>query len=136
MAAESTIRDSLNSGNPNRVADALRSISFGDLLNLLASALTATETGVTVTANVATLANQPTAFVLANATTATSTGIKALKIGQITGPNAVIPNPGEAVWDGNKKVLFNVADAVTAAAFTYATAANVTRSGLSQPIER
>jgi len=136
MAAESTIRDSLNSGNPNRVADVFRSLQFGDLLNLLLSGLTATETGVSVTSNVATLANQPTSLVLVNATTATSTGIKSVRQGPISGPGALVPVPGEAIWDGNKKVLFNTADAVTVAAFTYAKASDVTRSGLSQPLDK
>lgn len=136
MSAETTIRDSLNTADPNRIADVLRSLAFGDLLNLLASALTATETGVTVTANVAALANQPTAFVLINGTTGTTTGIKTLRRGQITGVGAAVPLPGEAIWDGGKKVLFNSVDAITVAAFTYATAANVSRSNLAAPLDK
>jgi len=136
MAAETTLRDSLNTVDPNRLAEVLRLMGFGEMLNLLLSALTATETGVTVTANVATLANVPSSFVLINGTAGTSTGIKTLRQGAISGPNAVPPVAGEAVWDGAKKVLFSTADAITTAAFTYATAANVSRSILAQPLDK
>lgn len=136
MGAEDTLRDTLNTSNPNRLADALNVLEFGELLNLLLSGLTATETGVSATSSVATLANQPSALVLINATTATTTGVKKLRKGPITGPNAIVPATGEAVWDGGKKVLFATVDAVTVAAFTYATAANVSRSNLQQVLDK
>lgn len=136
MSAETTIRDSLNTADPNRIPDVLRTLQFGEVFNLLLSQLTATETGVTPASNVATLAAQPTALILINGTAGTSTGIKTLLRGQISGPGAIVPAPGQAVWDGGKKVLFNAADAITAAAFTYATAANVSRSALAAPLDK
>lgn len=122
MGAETTLRDSFNSSDPNRIDAANRDLGLGELLTLVIKGLTATETGVTPSSDVATLANQPSKMFQINATAGTSTGIKKLLIGPITGGGAVVPNPGEAVWDGGLKVLFNHADAITAASFTYAKA--------------
>jgi hypothetical protein len=95
----------------------------------------ATETGVTVTANVATLANQPSSKPFAIVASAgSSTGMKALLVGPISGARAVLPGPGQCVWDGQKKVLFNNADAVTTADFSYPTAADPTASVLNRDI--
>jgi hypothetical protein len=130
----STIRDELNQGPANRIGAIFRDLGLGEILSLIIGALTATETGVTVTANVATLANQPSTLIQANATTATATGEKLLLKGPITGPNAVVPAAGQAVWDGGKKVLFAAADVVTVAKFTYPTAATVTPSLLQRSV--
>jgi len=129
------IRDTLNLGDANRLSAAFAKIGLGDLLNLLITAMTATEAGVTVTTNKATLANQPSSLYQINATAGTTTGIKKLLRGPITGANAIVPLTGQAVWDGNVSVLFATADAVTAASFTYARAANVTASILQRDIE-
>lgn len=130
-----SLRDELNNADPNRLADAFRlgpSIGLGDLLNKVIAGLTATETGVTPASNVATLANQPSSLFQVNVTAGTSTGVKKLKKGPITGPKAITPAAGECVWDGGKKVLFAAADGATAVSFTYATAADVTCSILSR----
>jgi hypothetical protein len=128
------IRDTLNNGEANRLADAWRSINVGDLLNMLLAGATFTETGVAVTTNVATLANQPSALYIINATTATTGGVKQLLKGPITGPKALVPATGQAVWDGGKKVLFATADVVTVAKFLYAQAADVTASILQRTV--
>jgi len=127
-----SIRDDLNKADPNRAWDMLRQMGLGDVLNMLITAKAVTEATITVTSNVATLANQPSFLLQINATTATATGVKKLLQGPITGAGAIVPKAGEAVWDGAKKVLFNTVDAVTAASFTYATAADVTCSILAR----
>ncbi len=93
-----------------------------------------TEQAVTVTSSVATLANQPKALLSIIATTATVTGVKKLRIGPITGPQALVPATGEAVWDGGVKVLFSSIDAVTVANFRYSKAADATASVLQQEL--
>ena len=128
------LRDELNSVNPNRLAPVLREIGLGDLLSLVIDALADTESSITVTANVATLANQPSTLFRVNATTATSTGEKKLLKGPITGPNAITPAAGQAVWDGGIKVLFAAADVVTVAKFAYARTVTVTPSLLQRDV--
>ena len=136
MSAESTMRDSLNSGDPNRIADVFRKIGFGDLLNALVSALSATETGLSASTNVVTLANQPSFLPSkVNATAGTTTGVKTVRQGAISGPNAVAPVTGECVWDGGKKILFAAVDAVTTASVTYTKSADTSASNLSQALE-
>jgi len=179
-----SIRTELNKADPNRIPDALRSISFGDLLNrllggsdvnipvdlatadaatqtgayvqadvqsiaTLANAIKAklnlllaavrgiggvTEQGVTVTSNVATLANQPSAVVSVIATTGTTTGSKTLLQGPISGAGAIVPASGQVVWDGGKKILFAAVDAITVADFAYTTAADATVTALQRDI--
>lgn len=130
-----TLRTELNSQSPNRANSAFNQAAVGEALNLLLSGATYTETGVTVTTNVATLANQPSALFDANGTTATSTGSKKLLKGPITGAGAIVPAAGECVWDGGVKVLFNSVDAVTVAKFLYARAANATMSLLQRDMD-
>ncbi len=115
------LRDSLNgSAQLGRLNDILKALGFGDLLALVIRGLTATETGVTPSSNVATLANVPTVLLQVNGTAGTSTGIKTLFLAPISGAGAYVPKAGECVWQpGTKKVLFNAADAITAASFTY-----------------
>ena len=120
MATTDTIRNDLNTGLPGRLASAQQKINFGELISYIVAKLTATESGVTVTTNVATLANTPSAVFQINATAGTTTGVKKLRQGPITGTNALVPATGEAVWDGGKKVLFAAVDAITTASFTYA----------------
>lgn len=95
----------------------------------------ATEQGVTVTSNVATLAARPSTLITINATAGTTTGVKQLLVGPITGQNAIAPLPGQAVWDGNVKVLFSTADAVTTADFLYTKTSDTTVSVLQAPVE-
>jgi len=109
-----SIRTELNANAPNRLADMLHGISLGELLSLLIKNITPTETGVTPSSNVATLAATPTAMLQVNATTATVTGIKTLIF-------SGTPVTGQALWvPGTATVTFAAADAVTAASFTYA----------------
>lgn len=121
------LRDVLNQTNPNNTFSALRQIGLGDLLNLLLKALTVTESGVTVTSNIATLANapNPNSFYAAKATTATTTGYKEIIRGTISGSTVTpVPATGQCVWDGNLKVAFAAADVVSVASFTYESAAD------------
>ena len=94
-----------------------------------------TETGVTVTSNVATLANAPSALFDINGTAGGSTGRKVFRVGPITGPNALVPAAGQAVWDGATKVLFSAVDAITTADFQYAKAADATIAALLRPVD-
>lgn len=114
-----TLRAELNKSDPNRTPDVGREVQMGELMTLLIAGLTPTETGVVPSSDVATLAAQPNAMFQIDATAGTVTGIKKLLKGPITGEDAVVPKTGEAVWDGGLQVLFNAADAVTAASFTY-----------------
>lgn len=131
-----TIRDSLNNQDPNRSAAALAEAGTGEALNLLIRSATPTETGVVPAADIATLAAQPKVLFDINATTAASTGRKKLIKAPITGAGSVLPKAGEAVFDGGTKVLFNVADAVTAASFTYTTAAGDTISLFQRDLDQ
>jgi len=136
MAAETTLRDSLNTQNPNRAASAAQDLELGELMTLLINGLTATETGVAVTTHVATLATTPTQLFQVNATTATVTGVKKLLKGR-TDPDGTIqpvPATGEATWNGGTKVRFATADVATVASFTYASAATSTPSYLRRAI--
>ena len=129
------IRTELNKSDPNRTDPAGQEIGLGDMVNVLITQMTATETGVVPSANVATLAATPTYLWQINVTTGTSTGIKKLIKGRFDGTNVLpIPAAGQAVWDGATRVRFAAADAATAVSFTYATAANVTSSILQRSI--
>jgi hypothetical protein len=117
-----TIRSLLDSVPPNQTFDLLRETPFGALLNALIKVLTFTETAVVPSANVATLAAQPSSLGVLRALATAETGAaheKEVLIGPITGSQAIIPPPGVCVWDGGTKVLFNTVDAVTAASFLY-----------------
>lgn len=116
------LRTDLNNGVLQQIADQFRQLSMGELLSLLISKLGFTETDVVPAANVATLANQPSAIFQVNAGTATVTGVKKLLKGPITGPSAVVPATGECVWDGGLHVLLSAVDAVTKVSFVYAQA--------------
>lgn len=128
-------RDVLNAANPNNVIDALRDIGLGELLNALINAMASTETGVSVTANVMTLANQPSVKPFeVEATTGTTLGKKKVFQGPITGPQAIVPAAGQVVWDGGTKILFASVDAITVAKATYAKATDVTASTLQNDV--
>lgn len=127
------IRAEMNTGPENRFMDMVREIGLGDLLNLLIQGLAAAETGIAITSNVATLAAVPSFLFQVNGIGGTA-GIKTIKKGPVTGSQKVTPLPGECVWDGGLKVLFNVADANTTATFRYAKAADTTTSVLAREI--
>ena len=128
----SNLQAVLDSGNLNDIADAAGKLGLGTLLGYLVAKATATES-VTPSSNVATLANAPVANGLfqVNATAGTTTGIKKLRQGPITGPSALVPATGECVWDGAKSVLFAAVDVVSAASFTYAVATDLASRLLS-----
>jgi hypothetical protein len=166
MASEDTIRDTLNTGDPNRIAAALRAIGFGDILNRLlaleaalatittanGSDATTTQTlanaiktafnaavtaggfseTLTVSTNAATLTNQPgpSGLIQVNAVAGTTTGVKKVRRGAVSGTNALVPLTGEVIWDGGKKLLFSATDAVTSAQVTYAQTGDTTVSCL------
>lgn len=129
------IRIELNKSDPNRTDPAGQEIGLGDAINTLITQMTATETGVSPSSDVATLAAAPSYLWQINATAGTVTGIKKLILGRFDGTNVLpIPATGEAVWDGATRVRFAAADAVSAASFTYATSADVTASILQRSI--
>jgi hypothetical protein len=131
--SNSSLQAVLDSGNLNDIADAAGKLGLGTLLGYLVAKATATESGVSPASNVATLANAPVANGLfqVNATAGTTTGIKKLRQGPITGPSALVPATGECVWDGAKSVLFAAVDAVSAASFTYAVSTDLASRLLS-----
>jgi hypothetical protein len=113
----STVRDGLNSNVLGIQADAIAKVPLGELFAILLPALTFTETGVSVTSNVATLAAKPSALVIVQATAGSVQGVKKL----VRDPLHVLAT-GEAYWDGNLIVNFAAIDAVSAAKFLYAKA--------------
>lgn len=128
-----SIRLELNTGPENRFMDMVRELGLGDLLAKLILALTATEAGATITSNVCTMANQPT-FLWSVQGIGGTAGEKTILKGPITGSQKVTPAPGFVVWDGGKKLLFNVADLNTTCALRYATAADGTPSTMAREI--
>jgi len=130
-----SIRTLLDTVPPNQAFDLLRETPFGALFNALIKSLTFTETGIVPSSNVGTLAAQPSSGngvlrVLATAETGTAHEKKIL-VGPITGTQALVPAPGQCVWDGGVKVLFNSADAVTAFS-TFYTKDSDTTAGVLQ----
>lgn len=79
----------------------------------------ATEVGVTVTTNVATLAALPSTVINVNATAGTTTGVKTL----VRDPAHTLV-AGEVYWDGKLTLTFAAADAVTACDVVYSKADN------------
>ena len=118
----SSLQAVLDSGNLNDLADVAAKAGLGTMLAYACSKMGYTETGISVTTNVATLANAPTTNGLFQvvATAGTTQGVKKLRKGPTTGASAIVPATGECVWDGAKSVLFAAVDAVSAASFTYA----------------
>lgn len=119
-----SIREDLNVASNNIIADDFRKAHFGELLALLINAAAYTETGLTPASNVATVATLPTAVFQVAATAATTTGVKTLRIGRVSGSGAIVPATGECVWQpGTKTILFAAVDAVTAVSVLYSVAA-------------
>jgi hypothetical protein len=126
--AETTLRESFNASDPNRLPSELQDLSMGELLTLLINALAATESALAPASNVITLAATPSALFDVNVTAGTVTGAKKILKG-FTGSDGVItpvPATGEATWNGGTKVRLASADAATAVSVKYATAATST----------
>lgn len=120
-----SIRDDLNVASNNILADDFRKSRLGELLTLLIDAAAYTQTAVVPAADVATLAAVPTGLFQVEATAAAVTGVKTLRIGRISGEDAIIPATGECVWQpGTATILFAAGDAVTAVSALYSTATN------------
>ena len=125
MSSNSSLREVLNGGNPNEVFDAMVRGRLGDMLAYACSKMGFTETGISVTSNVATLANTPKALFQCVVASGTTTGVKKLRKGPVSGTGALVPATGECVWDGGTKVLFAAADVAATASFTYAVAGDI-----------
>jgi hypothetical protein len=126
-----SLRTELNNPNFGRLGSVLQELQLGELLNLSFNGMPYNEVaspgvGLTVTSNVATLNAQPTQIFKANAMTGTTTGIKKVLRGPITGKDAVVPASGQCVWDGNVSVLFAAIDAVATAEFATVLSATTT----------
>lgn len=125
-----SIRTDLNNADPNILADELRTVRLGDFIGYLVQRVIAgtglgyTEADVVPSSNVCTLAAVPTMIFQANVTAGTTTGVKTLRRGPLTGPSAITPATGECVWDGNLSVKFATADAATKVSFLYMTSAS------------
>jgi hypothetical protein len=135
MASDSTLRDTMNQGEAGRLADVDRALKTGDILNALLAAMTATEAGVTVTTNVATLAAVPSGFWDAKATTATTTGSKKIRRCSAAFLTANNPPAGECLWDGALKVKFASADVVTVAGFKYSVTTDASVSAMKHGLD-
>lgn len=124
MSTTTNIRDLLNGGGVNTLGDVNQAIGLGELLSHMISLAAATPTesltGPTLVADVGTMAAVPSALFQVNGTAGTHTGVKKLRKGPITGPNAIIPAAGECVWDGGLHILFAAYDALTTVTVFYA----------------
>ncbi len=119
----SSLKDVINSGNLNQLADACQKLHLGDLVSYLISKLIPTEAGVGVVADVATLAAVPTAlFQVVGITGAAVRTTKKLRQGPITGAGAIVPASGECVWDGGLHILFAAVDVAATCDVVYAVA--------------
>jgi hypothetical protein len=114
-----TLREALNNGVVQQLADEDRQIGIGDLLNLLIQAIPATQGALAVASNTVNLANRPSYIFDINATGgSTVTGRKQLLIG----PSTLVPQTGQVVWDGNLNLRFAAADGVVQIDARYAVA--------------
>ena len=128
--SNSSLQAVINSGNLNNISDAFAKMALGDFLSLFIAATAVaspTEAAVVPVANVAPLASQPTTNGLFQVNVKTvgaggATGIKKLRRGPISGPNAIVPASGECVWDGMKSILFAAVDAALTVDVLYAVA--------------
>ena len=139
MSTTTNIRDLLNGGGLNTLGDVNQAIGLGELLSHMISLASATPTetltGGILVSNVGIMAAVPSALFQVNGSAGTHTGIKKLRKGPITGPNAVIPAAGECVWDGGLNILFSTYDAITTALVFYAvstTLCSITMSDLAR----
>lgn len=116
------MRETLNNGVLQRLADVNQEIALGDLLGLMIDTLAPTEAAAVPVVGPSwdelTLANQANRIYLVDATAGVFTGVPALIIDS---SDARIPKPGEVLWDGpgSTRLRFNSGDAVTAADLLY-----------------
>lgn len=134
MASDSNLRGTMNQGEAQRLADIDRDIGIGDLVNSLINAMSNTETSVTVTSNVATLANKPAYLFDAKVSAGTTTGSKQILKVSNAFLVANTPAAGTCYWDGNTKVKFSSTDGATAAHFKYTQASDSTCSYLQRSL--
>jgi hypothetical protein len=136
-----SVRDQLNGvETANNLPDLCASMGLGEILSYAISKMGYTETGIAVTTNVSTLANQPTSqglfqCVVASVSGGSATGVKKLLKGPVSGVGAIVPASGECVWDGGLHVLFCATDLALTASFTYAVStdeASITKKALGQ----
>lgn len=142
-ATNPTIREDLNTGVLQRIADDARKLGMGDLIGLLVDFLTdnaPTETGLNpnASAQVITLADTPaTMFNVKSTAGAGTLGTLALLRGPISGAGALSPDPGEVVWNGGTGLLFNAADAFTAVDVLYSSSTTpISASALDRTLEQ
>jgi hypothetical protein len=104
------LQDKLNSPVLGKFSDALALAPLGDILAVILSAATATETGLTASANKGALGQAPTpnGLISVNATTATTGGVKQI----VTDPKATLVT-GQVFWDGGVNLTFAAVDVVT-----------------------
>lgn len=119
MASDTTLRDTMNQGEAVRLPDVDRDMKQGELINALINALANTETSVTITSNVATLAGSPLVLWDAKISAGTTVGSKLVRKVSNAFLTANAPAAGECFWDGATKVKFNAVDAGSAAHFKY-----------------
>lgn len=126
--AETTLRDTFNAADENRVSAAFADLQLGEVLTILINALTATEAAVVPASDIATLAATPQALLNVNVTAGTVTGVKKILKGR-TDPDGIIrpiPATGEVTWNGATKLRFAAADGATAISAWYTTSATST----------
>lgn len=139
MASDSNLRGTMNQGEPARLADVDRDFQLGEVWNALIIAMAATESSVTVTSNVATLAHTPQQLLDCNVATVSSgsaTGHKLLR--KVS--NAFLTNndppAGSCFWDGATKVKFSSSDLASTAHFKYTQSTDATCSYLQRTLNQ
>lgn len=112
------MREMLNNGVLQNLADINREVNVGSLIGFLIQAAAFTQTGVVPASNVATFAAAIEEIFDIVSTAGTFTGRLTLKIADAN----YQPLPGEAVWAGKGAltVRLNAADLITAISIKYA----------------
>lgn len=121
-----TISTELTRADPNRLPDALRRMD----LQAFVAGLTAlsVEEAVTVTSHIGTLANVALVIQSINATTAGSTGTKALR------EDGATPGAGEVTVSADQQTItFAAADTVTVATVFYLATPDITALSTAMP---
>lgn len=135
--ADASLRETMNQGEAQRLADLDRELMIGEFINSRINAMTATEAGIAVTTNVSTLAATP--LVLWDAKVATVSGGAATgskKVLKVSDAYLTANNPaaGTCFWNGDKKVKFASADLAATADFKYPKAADATCSFMQRTL--
>ena len=138
MSAESTLRDSLNTADPNRNDVAMQDLQHGEVLNLLLRTQTPTEAALVPATDVITMAATPKALLDVNVATSGGafTGRKKLLKGFTAADGTIRPVPaaGQATWDGATKVRLAAADLALTVNVLYTTEALSSVSYLQRSI--